>query len=193
MWCGKQDMDFASRIAQFLLPKPLGLILSTSVVSCLPLSGARASFLSRIYCFSSKKLHHKFLHPTYTSTATCASLPFSSAAFASSNTKMKTYYCPVPPQYVIHAKGHGVSSEYVKGTHLGRERISILLLLRRVTTMSPQSPTPLPTVCTSATSWYAASNCSSAPHTSDFSPQHWTCDKHTGLQSWVPMSQTEAR
>lgn len=47
---------------------------------------------------------------------------------------------------------------------MGRERSSILLLFLRVTTMSPHSPMPLPTVFTSFTSWYAASNRSAAPN-----------------------------
>lgn len=47
-------------------------------------------------------------------------------------------------------------------THLGSERISILLPSRRVTTMSPHAPTPRPMLTTEVTSSYAASSCSSA-------------------------------
>lgn len=50
----------------------------------------------------------------------------------------------------------------VAGSYFGRDRNSILLLFLRVTTMSPQRPTPLPTVFTSFTSWYAASSLSAA-------------------------------
>jgi hypothetical protein len=46
--------------------------------------------------------------------------------------------------------------------HLGRERISILLPSLRVTTMSPQAPTPRPMLTTLDTSSYAASSCSAA-------------------------------
>jgi hypothetical protein len=76
----------------------------------------------------------------------------------------------VPPGWTQHGMAHdtpaqagSTPSQLVSApTHLGRERISILLPSFRVTTMSPQAPTPRPMLTTLDTSSYAASSCSAA-------------------------------